>query len=61
MNDNAQIRSVWPVATEKGPALRVLFAGKQEPHLQYLSHEQTVNCVIDLLDALKFGGLPKVS
>jgi hypothetical protein len=59
MNDNApDLRSIWPIATVTGPAIRAVFSDKQEPVVWPLTPDQAVSFCMELLSAVQF---PKVS
>jgi hypothetical protein len=59
MNDN--IRSIWPIPTDSGPAIRALLVDKGDPVLWPLTNDQAVDFAMALLEAVRFDRLQKVS
>jgi hypothetical protein len=60
MNDNVAVRSIWPIPTEQGPAIRALLVDKSDPVLWPMTNDQAVDFAMALLEAVRFNKPPIV-
>jgi hypothetical protein len=57
-DDTPEVRSIWPIPTEQGPAIRAIFSDKHDPVVWQLTPDEAVSFCMELLKASRF---PKVS
>ena len=57
-DDSPEVRSIWPIRTETGVAIRAIFSDKHDPVVWHLTPDEAVGFSLELLNAIRF---PKVS